>query len=864
MASTFTPADIFGIYQGYLSPTYGTPPSPELLSGATTDGLVTGAVPGNIAWSVVGDHVSALASLTALKVNGTDIPVSVAPTYNSSTSSTEAQFGPASNFTVGVAITLELVFSGGGDTTPPTITSANTASNIEGTTLSHALTANESVTWSIVGGADQADFEISGSTLRWASNGTQSYASPADADANNVYVVTVRATDGASNTTDQTISVTVTEAYSGPTYIGKSTAGSGTGAISIDFTSSGRTTGDKLIIAIASANETIAAPSGYTETASSPQSRGTAAAAGGIRLALFEKTSDGTETTVSIADSGNHTYAVGFVLRKSALDTLVIDASAGNNVAATTSGSFGGVTTTGSNRLIIHAVATDRDSTAASWSGEANANLTNLTERHDAGTTSGQGSGIAIFTGEKKDAGATGSTTATQAASSAYCWITLAFGNAADVINHATTGALTGQIGSVVGSSARTRTHTSSGSLIGQIGSISGSSGHLANHTTSGALAGQNGALAGSSRRFRAHASSSALAGQEASISGDALRADGLVTHTTSGALAGQGSLTSGVASRYRLLAASGAITGQGSSLSGVSRHNEPHNANGSLAGDGSVLDGVSRRFRATTSIGVLIASGSAVDGVADRTVGAVSHATAGAIIGAGAALSGSGTRFRAFATNGTLDGQGSSIAGNSARSDGFESHDASGLLVGQDAQIDGAAIRYRVHGVSGVIAGAGSLLAGDGARFRALSAIGNMAGAGSAVDAVAVRQRVFSANGDIVGPPSSINGNAAQYAVHDVSGDLIGGGSIVIGDALMSGSIPVPDFLNCRFSDVEARSRMDAAEHRRRSVPVEASAPRIVPVEIRGSTILPIYERLRIIPIETRIRVVPVEATCD
>lgn len=99
---------------------------------------------------------------------------------------------------------------GGGDPAP-TITSADTASVDENEALSHALTANEAVTWSIVGGADQAQFEISGSTLRWASNGTQDYEDPQDADTNNTYVVTVRATDSGTNTTDQTITVTVND-----------------------------------------------------------------------------------------------------------------------------------------------------------------------------------------------------------------------------------------------------------------------------------------------------------------------------------------------------------------------------------------------------------------------------------------------------------------------------------------------------------------------------------------------------------------------------------------------------------------------------------------------------------------------------
>jgi hypothetical protein len=101
------------------------------------------------------------------------------------------------------------------DVTAPTITSANTASVNEDATLSHTLTANESVTWSIVGGVDQAQFEISGSTLRWDSNGVQDYDAPADDDLNNTYIVDVRATDLASNTSDQTITVTV-NAVAGP------------------------------------------------------------------------------------------------------------------------------------------------------------------------------------------------------------------------------------------------------------------------------------------------------------------------------------------------------------------------------------------------------------------------------------------------------------------------------------------------------------------------------------------------------------------------------------------------------------------------------------------------------------------------
>lgn len=105
------------------------------------------------------------------------------------------------------------------DDTAPTVTSASASSTPENTTFGHTLTANESVTWSLVGGVDQAHFELSGATVRWASNGTKDYEAPGDTGSNNTYVVTVRATDTANNTTDQTITVTVTDQYEGASSI---------------------------------------------------------------------------------------------------------------------------------------------------------------------------------------------------------------------------------------------------------------------------------------------------------------------------------------------------------------------------------------------------------------------------------------------------------------------------------------------------------------------------------------------------------------------------------------------------------------------------------------------------------------------
>jgi len=94
----------------------------------------------------------------------------------------------------------------------PIITSLDAVTNLEGEKLAHELEADQSVTWSIVGGADSAQFEINSGVLRWDSDGTQDFETPADDDTDNVYLVTVRATnaDGVLFA-EQDISVTVTD-----------------------------------------------------------------------------------------------------------------------------------------------------------------------------------------------------------------------------------------------------------------------------------------------------------------------------------------------------------------------------------------------------------------------------------------------------------------------------------------------------------------------------------------------------------------------------------------------------------------------------------------------------------------------------
>jgi hypothetical protein len=95
---------------------------------------------------------------------------------------------------------------GGGDTTAPTITTAAAFTQAENAAWSVVLAANEPVTWSKVGGADQAKFTLAGATL---SLPAKNFEAPDDANADNAYTVTVRATDGSGNVSTKTITVTI-------------------------------------------------------------------------------------------------------------------------------------------------------------------------------------------------------------------------------------------------------------------------------------------------------------------------------------------------------------------------------------------------------------------------------------------------------------------------------------------------------------------------------------------------------------------------------------------------------------------------------------------------------------------------------
>jgi len=120
-------------------------------------------------------------------------------------------------------------------------------------------------------------------------------------------------------------------------------------------------------------------------------------------------------------------------------------------------------------------------------------------------------------------------------------------------------------------------THTTTGVLTGQGSTIVGSADHKAKHTTTGVLTGQASTIVGAAKRF--------------------------ITHVTSGVLTGQSSSVVGSAAHKAKHTTTGVLTGQASSISGTSVHNAKHTTTGALIGQSSAIAGVSVNGTAVTPV---------------------------------------------------------------------------------------------------------------------------------------------------------------------------------------------------------------------------------------------------------------------
>jgi len=245
------------------------------------------------------------------------------------------------------------------------------------------------------------------------------------------------------------------------------------------------------------------------------------------------------------------------------------------------------------------------------------------------------------------------------------------------------------------------------------VGRLLASSGAVT-HATSGVLTGQLGTVAGSATRFHAFSASGVLTGQIGSIVGSAARSSSSVTHDGTGALVGSIGSIAGSSTRFRAMATSGALTGQGSTIVGSAVYNAVHPTSGNLIGSGAVVTSNATRFHAFGTSGVLTGQGAVVVGSANRGTGPVTHDTTGTLVGPGSSIVGSANRVHVFDSTGALVGQLGAIAGSATR---FHSFSTTGALTGQSSSIVGVALRFRVHPSTGALIGAASTIVGAASR---------------------------------------------------------------------------------------------------------------------------------------------------
>ena len=199
-----------------------------------------------------------------------------------------------------------------------------------------------------------------------------------------------------------------------PTFQAAGTAVSGTAAITVAWPA--HQAGDIALLFVESCGGqavTLSTPAGFVNVLNSPQSTGTTT--NGTRLTVFwcRATSSSMSSPV-VAGPGNHAYGIILTFRNVVATGNPWDVTAGGTKAtASTTTTFGTVTTNVNNDLIVLAASRDNGSAAAAWSNWTNANLSGLTERSDGGTTSGNGGGVGVATGLMATAGSVGSSTAT-------------------------------------------------------------------------------------------------------------------------------------------------------------------------------------------------------------------------------------------------------------------------------------------------------------------------------------------------------------------------------------------------------------------------------------------------------------------
>ncbi len=202
------------------------PSSTNLIEGNTLNTTVqTTNLPAgtNIYWSLTGTGIDSsdltsgdLEGMSELSDNG-DFSFSqtfIADGNNEGTENLEIKLFRDSNRSIQLGLTKSIQIND--NDTQPTIygpsgsTGTNsTISKNENSIAVYTFNADEIVTWSTFGGDDQQQFTINSNSGALSFLSAPDYENPNDSNLDNIYSVTIRATDSVNNTADQIINISV-------------------------------------------------------------------------------------------------------------------------------------------------------------------------------------------------------------------------------------------------------------------------------------------------------------------------------------------------------------------------------------------------------------------------------------------------------------------------------------------------------------------------------------------------------------------------------------------------------------------------------------------------------------------------------
>jgi hypothetical protein len=214
-----------------------------------------------------------------------------------------------------------------------------------------------------------------------------------------------------------------------PYYIAKGTWAAGAAAIVVPAPTC--VANDLLFLVVATANEAITVTTaGWTQIPTvSPQYTGTAKQTASARIGVYYRwANSATPGPVAVADSGDFTTAIQFSVRGVANDATFINTSAGRSLGASTNVNCLGLVTTKPYTKVIHFIGLDKDATDSdtitAWFPPSTAR--NGLEIHDQTINTVNGGGLAIYTFDMLNAGATGNVFGTGDSSTVRSYISIA------------------------------------------------------------------------------------------------------------------------------------------------------------------------------------------------------------------------------------------------------------------------------------------------------------------------------------------------------------------------------------------------------------------------------------------------------